>query len=332
MNRFNSTSGISIALLCAILSVLAAYFLFSFDSQTQAQKLDAVDTRATVLSLWGDRKPPGPAHSPGVERDFTKVTDKGVAGRRIIKLGNVSSPELHIFARDPETVGDTAVVVCPGGGFSILAWDLEGTEVAQWLNSIGITVGVLKYRVPTRDLEKVWKAPVQDTQRAVSLMRDISEDFKFDKTKVGVMGFSAGAIAAARTGLMRQRQYTPGDQADQNSCSPNFMVLIYAGGLIDDSKSKLQSGLTIDKDTPPAFMVHTFDDHVPLDTPITLLKALKAAEVPAELHIYDAGGHGYGLRHVKGLPVTKWPDRCREWLDRNGWLQTAQPSAATAPE
>ena len=329
MNIFNSTSGISIALVAAILLVLAVCFFFPLEARTQAQKRDV---NTSVLSLWGDRKPPGPSHTNGAERDMTKATDKGVAGRRIIKLGNVSSPELHVFPRDDGTVGDTAVVVCPGGGFSILAWDLEGTEVARWLNSIGVTVGVLKYRVPTRNLDTAWKAPVQDTQRAISLMRDLAGDFDVDKTKIGVLGFSAGAIAAGRAGLMRQRQYESGDEVDQNSCSPNFMILIYGGGLIDDSKSKLQPGLTIDKAAPPTFMVHAFDDHVPLDTPVVLLKALKAVNVPAELHVYDAGGHGYGLRAVDGFPVTKWPDRCREWLDRNGWLQTAPARAVEASE
>ena len=328
MNSMNSASRISIALVFAILLVLAICFFFPLESQTQAQKRDV---NTSVLKLWGDRKPPGPSHTDAVERDMTKATDKGVAGRRIIKLGNVASPELHIFPRDDGTIGDAAVVVCPGGGFSILAWDLEGTEVARWLNSIGITVGVLKYRVPTRDLETVWKAPVQDTQRAISLMRSLSDDFEFDKTKIGVLGFSAGAIAAGRAGLMRKRQYEPEDEVDQNSCSPNFMILIYGGGLIDDTKSKLQSGLTIDRATPPTFMVHAFDDHVPLDTPVVLLKALKAVNVPAELHVYDAGGHGYGLRAVEGFPVTKWPDRCREWLDRNSWLQAAPTQPVQTP-
>ncbi len=328
MNHITPTSRFSIALLTAILLVLAVCFFFSMDSQSQAQKRDP---STSVVKLWGDRKPPGPSHTNGAERDMTKATDKGVAGRRIIKLGNVTSPELHIFPREEGTIGDTAVVVCPGGGFSILAWDLEGTEVAGWLNSIGITVGVLKYRVPTRDLETVWKAPVQDTQRAISIMRDLSNDLDVDKTKIGVLGFSAGAIAAGRAGLMRQRQYEPEDEIDRSSCSPNFMILIYGGGLIDESKNGLRPELTIDKSTAPTFMVHTFDDHVPLDTPLVLLKALKSVDVPAELHVYDAGGHGYGLRAVEGFPVTKWPDRCREWLDRNGWLQTTPTQVVETP-
>ena len=329
MNPLNSISGISIAFICAIGMIWAACFFWPLGSQTQSQKRDL---SVTVVKLWGDRQPPGPRHTDNEESDLTKASDKLIADRRIIKLGNVSSPELHIFPRDAGTTGDTAVVVCPGGGFSILAWDLEGTEVARWLNSIGITAGVLKYRVPTRDLDTDWKAPVQDTQRAISVMRDSADDFDFDVTKVGVLGFSAGAIAAARAGLMPARQYEPVDDIDQKSSSPNFMILIYAGGLIDDSKNGLREGLTIDKETPPAFMVHAFDDHVPLDTPVVLLKAMKSVEVPAELHVYDAGGHGYGLRPVKGFPVTTWPRRCQEWLGRNGWLEASSELATATAE
>ena len=325
-------------LVIAIAMALAAWFFLTLDGATQAQKLDA---RSAVMKLWGDGRPPGTIHTRGEEGDLTKPTDELIAGQKIIKLGNVSNPELHIFPRDEGTAGDAAVIVCPGGGFSILAWDLEGVEVAQWLNSLGVTVGVLKYRVPTNKLDTVWKAPVQDTQRAISLMRNLSEDLGVDSDKVGVLGFSAGAIAAARSGLMRDRQYRPVDDVDESSCNPNFMMLVYAGGLIDKNTKGLKSGIVVDDQTPPLFMVHAFDDPVAIDTPLTLLSAMKAADVPAELHVYDAGGHGYGLRRVDGMPVTTWPDRGREWLDRHGWLKAAvvqktalktelQPSLKTA--
>lgn len=329
MNSINSTVGRSIVLALAITMVIAACLFLPLDSPTLAQKQDV---RATVLKLWGDRRPPGTIHTRGQQSDFTKPSDKLIAGRRIIKLGNVSIPELHIFPRDEGTFGDAAVIVCPGGGFSILAWDLEGVEVANWLNSIGITAGVLKYRVPTNKLDTVWEAPVQDTQRSISIMRNLSSNYGIDADKVGVLGFSAGAIAAARSGLMRQRQYTPIDETDENSCYPNFMVLIYAGGLINKKTQRLKSNLTVDGGTPPTFMVHAFDDQVAIDTPMALLKAMKAVEVPAELHVYDAGGHGYGLRRVDGFPVTTWPDRCGEWLDRHGWLKFAPADPEVAGE
>ena len=320
MNRLNSILGTAVVLAVAIAMVSAALFFLPLDGSRQSQKHDA---RSAVTKLWGDSKPPGTIHTRGEEGDLTKPTDDLIAGQRIIKLGNVSSPELHIFPRDEGTAGDAAVIVCPGGGFSILAWDLEGFEVAKWLNSIGVTVGVLKYRVPTNKLDTVWKAPVQDTQRAISLMRELSGEFGVDPDKVGVLGFSAGAIAAARSGLMPERQYKPIDDIDKNSCFPDFMMLVYAGGLVRENTKRLKSDLIIDAKTPPVFMIHTFDDPVVIDTPLALMAALKAADVPAELHIYDAGGHGYGLRRVEGFPVTTWPERGREWLDRHGWLKTA---------
>jgi len=309
MISINSMIGGSIVLAVVIAMVVVACFLMLTESSTQAQKPDA---RASVVKLWGDQNPPGKVHTRGREGDQTKPADELIAGQRIIKLGNVRSPELHIFPRDEGTAGDAAVIICPGGGFSILAWDLEGVEVAQWLNSIGITAGVLKYRVPTHKLDTVWKAPVQDTQRSISIMRNLAGDFGISTDKVGVLGFSAGAIAAARTGLMRKRHYESVDEIDENSCYPDFMVLVYAAGLINESTRQLKSDLTVNAQTPPTFMVHAFDDYVSIDTPLALLKAMKAAEVPSELHIYDAGGHGFGLRRVEGLPVTAWPDRCRE--------------------
>ena len=328
MNRLNSILGRAVVLVVAIAMVFAACFLLPLDGSTQAQKHDA---RSAVTKLWGNIKPPGTIHTRGEEGDLTKPSDDLIAGQRIIKLGNVSSPELHIFPRDEGTAGDAAIIVCPGGGFSILAWDLEGIEVANWLNSIGVTVGVLKYRVPTNKLDTVWKAPVQDTQRAISLMRKLSGDFGVDPDKVGVLGFSAGAIAAARSGLMRERQYKPVDDVDESSCYPNFMMLVYVGGLIGEDTKRLKPDLVVDAETPPVFMVHAFDDPVVLDTPVALLSAMKAVDVPAELHVYDAGGHGYGLRRVDGLPVTTWPDRGREWLDRHGWLKKSSREAPATP-
>lgn len=273
----------------------------------------------TVKPLWGDADPPGFGDHRHDDAD-ANTTGGRVAGRSVVRLSNVSRPELHIYRRDGGTVGDTAVVVCPGGGFSILAWDLEGIEVAKWLNSIGVTAGVLKYRVPTNRRAEVWKAPLQDAQRAISTLRSMADELGVDKDQIGVMGFSAGAIAAARTGLMRDRQYDAVDPIDQYSCYPNFMALIYAGGLIDKTAQRLKPGLITDAGTPPAFMVHAFDDRVLIDTPVVLLRAMKAAGVRAELHVFDFGGHGYGVRRLDRSPVTAWPDLFQDWLKRNDWV------------
>lgn len=283
---------------------------------TQVQWLDP---DAEVTQLWPDGSPDD-ERNIGAERDFTKPTDQLIGNRRIIKLGNVSAPEIHVYRPEANIANSTAVVICPGGGFNILAWDLEGTEVAKWFNSIGVTAAVVKYRVPTSRLEVPWQASVQDTQRAISLVRSRSVELGITPDRIGALGFSAGAIAAARTGLMDRRTYTAIDAADKSGCRPNFLALIYAGGLINSNGNKLKSDLVVDKNTPPTFLVHAFDDHVPLDTPMVLLNALKKADVPSELHVYDAGGHGYGLRRVNSLPVTSWPDRLKEWMNRRGLL------------
>jgi acetyl esterase/lipase len=159
-------------ILSVFFSILFPLTCFSQTSQTTTVA-DAIDTAKKadeVIAVWkGD--PPGPKRELDAEKDFTKPTDRLIAGKRIIKLGNVSAPQLHVFQAPAETRNGSAVVICPGGGFHILAWDLEGTEVAKWLNSLGVTAIVLKYRVPTYDQNPVWMAPVQDAQRAISLVR-----------------------------------------------------------------------------------------------------------------------------------------------------------------
>ena len=303
-----------VLLLSLMLAIaLVSLMLFSSDI-TQAQKHDP---EAEVTKLWQSED----ANSISNEADFTKATDALIGGRKIIKLGNVSSPEVHLYRPEPTNNTRTAVVICPGGGFHILAWDLEGTEVAKWFNSIGVTAAVVKYRVPTARLEVPWEHPVQDTQRAISILRSRSEELDLNPDSIGALGFSAGAIAVARAGLMANRTYEVKDKSDQASCKPDFLALIYAGGLSNDAGTGLTSGLLVSKESPPTFMVHAFDDFVSLDHPMVLLQALKKADVPSELHVYDAGGHGYGLRRVNELPVTSWPDRLQEWLNRRGLLE-----------
>lgn len=303
-----------VILLSLMLAIALVSLMLYSPGLTQAQKHDP---DAEVTKLW----PNGDSDSVGSEADFTKATDALIGGRKIIKLGNVSSPEIHLYRPEPTNNTGTAVVICPGGGFNILAWDLEGTEVAKWFNSIGVTAAVVKYRVPTARLKVPWEQPVQDTQRAISILRSRSKELDLNRDSIGALGFSAGAIAAARTGLIDKRIYAAKDSPDQASCKPDFLALIYAGGLSNAAGTGLSAGLQVGKDAPPTFMVHAFDDHVSLDHPMVLLQALKKAHVPSELHVYDAGGHGYGLRRVNELPVTSWPDRLKEWLNRRGLLE-----------
>ena len=273
---------------------------------------------AEVIKIWPET-PPGDTRELGPEQDFTKPDDRLIAGRRIIKLGNVATPEIHIYLPPKEKRTGAAVVICPGGGFSILAWDLEGTEVAEWLNQYGITGIVLKYRVPTRNNDPKWKAPVQDAQRAISLTRAHAKEWGIDPRKVGVLGFSAGGHTAARAAIMTERQYEPLDDADQQSHRPNAAILIYPAWLANEEETGLLEDLKVTDETPPMFLVHAFDDRVSVLSSAFLFVELKKVGVASEIHAFESGGHGYGLRNVDDQPVTRWSKLCADWLQRIGW-------------
>jgi acetyl esterase/lipase len=293
---------------------LACFLLPALAPLTAAEPL--------VLNLWPGQ-PPGDTLVLPPEADRTKETDKLIAGRRIIKLGNVSVPQLAVHRPPAKRDTGAAVVICPGGGFSILAYDLEGTEVAAWLNSIGVTGIVLKYRVPVRDPARRWLAPVQDAQRAMSLVRSRAAEWGLDPARIGIIGFSAGGATAAYTSLLlEERRYEALDGADRFPCRPDFTMLIYTGGFVERGQTTLAlpSGLVMRKEAPPMFFVHAFDDGVPVQNALLAAAELKRVGGEAELHVYDTGGHGYGLRPVAGQPVTTWPARAEAWLARRGLL------------
>lgn len=273
-----------------------------------------------VLNVWPGT-PPGETKTLPPEADQTKDTDKPVGGQRIIKLGNVSTPTLAVFRPAKEIDTGAAVVICPGGGFSILAYDLEGTEVAAWLNSIGVTGIVLKYRVPARDPAQRWLAPVQDAQRALGLVRANATAWGLDAKRIGILGFSAGGVTAAYAALLgEERKYAALDAADTQPCRPDFALLIYTGGFVDRGQTEFKSPVPLPRNPPPMFFVHAFDDGVPVQNTLLLAAEVKKLGGSAEVHVYDAGGHGYGLRPVPELPVTTWPARATEWLARRGLL------------
>lgn len=274
---------------------------------------EALAAEPLVLNLWSG-KPPGETKELPPEADQTKPEDKLIAGRRIIKLGNVSTPQIAIYRPSPEKDTGAAIVICPGGGHHILAYDLEGTEVAAWLNDLGITGIVLKYRVPFRDPERRWRAAVQDGQRAMSLVRSRAAEWKLDPQRLGMLGFSAGGQVAGMVSILTERQYEPVDDIDKVSSRPDFAALIYPGGFDEKGESRLKDEVQITKDAPPMFFVHAFDDNVSVLNTLLVAAELKRVNVPAEVHVYAAGGHGYGLRHVEGQPVTDWPTPCAVWF------------------
>jgi acetyl esterase/lipase len=289
------------------------------------------DEPTAVLNVWPDKPPGEPATSAEPEQDLTKPTDRLIAGARIIKLGHVTTPQMHVYLPAAERSNGTAVVICPGGGFNILAWDLEGTEVAQWLNSLGVAAVVLKYRVPKPTSGPPWQAAVQDAQRAMSLTRSKASDWGIDPQKIGILGFSAGGLTAGHVAVENdKRAYEPIDEADKVPYRPDFAVLIYAGGLIDDKTDQLKPEFVVTKLTPPVFFAHAADDKARCENSVQLFLALNKAGVPSELHVYDAGGHGYGLRFNSQFPVTTWSKRCEEWLMRRGLVKLL-PAQAPAP-
>ena len=265
---------------------------------------------------------PGQSAAEGEERDTSGPDGRHVAGQPVIRTGHVSMPSITIYrpAKDKDT--GAAVIVCPGGGYNILAYDLEGTEVCQWLNSIGVTGVLLKYRVPRvpgrdRPLE-----PLMDAQRAIAMVRSDAASLGIDPDRIGVLGFSAGGNLAARLCCNYQsRLYETVDNSDNASRRPDFAILIYPAYLIErDSEQGTAGDLPIDKDTPPMFMSMSFDDPVNPENILRMGVALKRAGVPCEVHMYPTGGHGYGLRRTESSATT-WPDRAAEWLAASGWLK-----------
>jgi acetyl esterase/lipase len=211
--------------------------------------------------------------------------------------------------------------VFPGGGYRIVAIDLEGTEVCDWLNSIGVNCVLLKYRVPDTGPFPKSEAALQDAQRAVGMVREHAAEWHIDPKRVGVLGFSAGGhLAAALSTHYDRRLYPAVDSADQQSCRPDFAIVIYPGYLaLSEKNFQFNPDIPVTSSTPPAFIVQAEDDPVHVENAVEYFMALKNAGVPAELHTYAQGGHGYGLRPM-ALPVTHWPELATTWLHTIGVL------------
>jgi acetyl esterase/lipase len=269
-----------------------------------------------VIDVW-------PGKAPGETKEIgPEETRPPQAKQRadVTRLTNVSKPTLTLFQPPEGKRNGAAVIVCPGGGYSILAFDLEGTEVAEWLNSVGVTALVLKYRVPRREGDLENKLPLMDAQRATSLVRSKASELGIDPRRIGMLGFSAGGNLAAATCLKYgQRQYDKLDAVDEVSSRPDFGVLIYPAYLADSS-GNVRPEYQPTKETPPMFFAFAMDDRVAVDGSFAMARALKNAGVPAELHMYDAGGHGFGLRKSE-FPCHTWPARCTEWMERRGLLK-----------
>ena len=273
-----------------------------------------------TFQLW-PQGAPGEKGNIGEEKDTTKPTDNVVGGRPLIRLGNVSKPMITVYSPPKDKDTGAAVVVCPGGGYHILALDLEGTEVCEWLNSIGVTGILLKYRVPKRENMERHLPPLQDAQRAMSVVRHRAAQLGIDPSRLGILGFSAGAHLSAVLSSATNRAYAPIDEADEASSRPDFSVLIYPAYLTaKEQGDQVSPEIHLGTNTPPTFIVITEDDPVRMENALLYAVAAKQFKVPVELHLYPTGGHGYGLRRTDN-PVTWWPERAAEWLRSQRWLK-----------
>lgn len=270
------------------------------------------------IPVWPNGLPEGakPVDADRVEQLKNQRTEE--------RIYYVETPSITVYRAPAETANGCAVVICPGGGYNLLAWPKEGLEVAEWFNSIGVTAVVLKYRVPRRDPEHPHVEPLQDAQRAIRLVRYHASDWNVDPGRIGILGFSAGGHLTAMTGMHWQKAaYDRIDEVDDLSCRPDFMCPIYAAYLgpdYRDNAPELGPLVKVNAETPPTFMAVTADDTHRGSLAALFFVELKVAKVPAELHIYSRGGHGYSIR-PSNLPVSTWHHRLGDWLNAQGLLK-----------
>jgi len=303
-------------------SVLAVILALPIGSQVLAA------AEPLVVDVWPGKPADDNAAKIGKEH-FRDLIVNGkpytVDGKPTKWLTNVTKPTLTIYKPAREKNTGVAMLICPGGGYHNLGWDVEGTEIAEWLNSIGITGIILKYRCPRRpgDAQGVPPAgPLKDAQRAVSLVRSRAKEFGVDANKIGMVGFSAGGhLVGATCTNFEKRSYEAIDDVDRVSCRPDFGIMCYSGYF------KVGDGLTptvkTPKGTPPLFFVHASDDTVSeVEHSVAFYLALKRAKIDCEMQIFAAGGHGFGVR--PGSPCHGWTRTCIDWLKNRGILKESE--------
>lgn len=303
---------------------LIAIYVVATASALSAQKPKWQPTPGhTQIAIWPGAAP-GTRAAPDTEIVITHTGT--VAGKPWNYIQFVTRPTITVYSPKGVSTG-AAVVVFPGGGYQILAIDLEGTEVCDWLTARGITCVLLKYRVPRSGPS--WQsdchcrinpkpAPaVQDAQRAIGLVRLHASEWHIDPHKVGVLGFSAGGhLVAAVSNDYRQRSYTPIDAADKQSSRPDFAVALYPGHLWMPGRGKMgfNPDIHVTRNTPPTFLLQAETDSVDnVNQSLVYYMALKDAAVPVEMHLFTNGGHAFGLRRTKD-PITEWPQLVEKWL------------------
>lgn len=259
--------------------------------------------KVVTIGLW-------PGKVPGETKEKQKPIIDTIRNDNTLRYSEITNPVMEFFPASPAGNRGGAIVICPGGGYNILAYDKEGTEIANWLNSIGYSAFVLQYRVPDKR-----EGALQDAQRAIRLVRTNAAKYNIDASRIGIMGFSAGGSLSARAGTQFNiRSYEPVDKADSMSCRPDFALLIYPAYLDQGPDRTLTPELKLAKDSPPMFLFETADDPYG-NSALVMAGALRDAKIPVELHFLPEGGHGYGLRPGKVAAET-WPALAEKWLNR----------------
>ncbi|MFM2176585.1 MAG: hypothetical protein RL015_683 [Verrucomicrobiota bacterium] len=268
-----------------------------------------------TIKLWPLGAPEKNGFKIGPEQEMNK-------GDGIKRVTNVSDPTITIYK--PEKANGTSVLVCPGGGYSILAIEHEGTQVCDYLNSIGVTAVLLKYRVPRRDPANPSLEPLQDSQRAMGILRQRAGEFGLRPDRIGILGFSAGGHLSVMTALHANDRTYPQDAAlDAMDATPNFAVPVYPAYLVGkDETFTLLPEVKVTEKAPPMCLIHAHDDKGVTSASSSALLYLeyKKLNLPAELHIFAKGGHGFGMKKT-GLPTAEWHLRVGEWMRAMGWLE-----------
>lgn len=257
--------------------------------------------QTNIIELWPDKVP-----NQSEEKQDPVISDNNT--RNVTRIAKVTNPILTVFQPHKSNSNGKAVIICPGGGYQILAHDLEGIEVAEWFSNNGYTAFVLQYRVPENQA-----GALQDLQRAIRIVRHQSATWQIDKENIGVMGFSAGGSLSARASTQYNNQnYNSIDEADQESCRPDYTMLIYPAYLDKGEDRSLTPELKVDSETPPMFIFATADDRYSNST-LVMATALRDVNIPVTLHLMAEGGHGYGLRSGH-LAAETWPILLSNWL------------------
>jgi len=255
-----------------------------------------------TVKLWPDG-------TPGQMLPHSKATENFIrtkAGKSTIT--DITDPTMEVYR--PEKPNGTCVIVAPGGAYIFLSAIHEGTQVCEWLNTLGVTGILLKYRTPTRDEAAPHEKPVQDAAKAIALTREHAKEWNLDPSRVGLLGFSAGGNLLAHISC---------DRATKTEL-PNFGIMIYGGGFVEPKDpTKLKEGFTVPADAPPMFLACAHDDGQNSTAATVLYLEYKKQNIPAEIHLFTKGGHGFGMRENK-QPINAWPQRCAEWMRSMAWL------------